>query len=250
MNRFEFYEKQYFHELASRDRMQTILQIPFAVVVSLVAILASFVKDYETSGNGSALMFGGLLAINLAFLISACNIFLKCFHGDSYLSMPVLEDLSKHRQVLIDYFSTTKGADEDYNPVEEADKEMSNIIEGYYVECSTFNAKVNTYRGDLWASLIPKIVFLAMSVTVTYVYFQVYELDKPSAIVSDKTSKAPSLGKNGKFDSSCLITNTYFVGKAKIEETDSVKAATAATAASSCDQKQWESATTATPNKE
>ncbi len=51
MNRFEFYEKQYFHELASRERMQTILQIPFAVVVSLVAILASFVKDYESGGN-------------------------------------------------------------------------------------------------------------------------------------------------------------------------------------------------------
>lgn len=244
MNRFEFYEKQYFHELASRERMQTILQIPFAVVVSLVAILASFVKDYESGGNGSALIFGGLLAINLVFLLSACSIFLKCFHGDSYLSMPMLEDLNKHRQVLIDYFTTTKGADEDYNPVEEADKEMLNIIEGYYIECTTFNAKVNTYRGDQWASLIPRIVCLSISVTLTYVYFQAYELDKPTIIVSDKVSKVTSSEKNEKLDSSCLVTNTYWIGKTRIEETDSVKATTTTTT-SSCDKKQRESATTA-----
>lgn len=228
MNRFEFYEKQYFHELASRDRMQTILQIPFAIVVSLVAILASFVKDYESSGNGSALIFGGLLAINLVFLLSACSIFLKCFQGDSYLSMPMLEDINKHRQVLIDYFTTTKSADEDYDPVEEADKEMLKIIEGYYIECTTFNAKVNTFRGDQWSSLIPKIVFLSISVTLTYIYFQAYELDKPKAIVSDNTSKIISSEKNNKLDSNCLVTNNYLIGKSKIEETDNVKATTTA----------------------
>ena len=176
INQFEFYEKQYFHELTSRDRIQSLLQIPFAIVASLVAILASFIKDYQPAAGSDALVLGFLLAGNLFLLFSVGKIFLQCFHGHSYECLPFANVISNYRDELIGYYEQNKEAEE-YDPIDKADKHIQKTIQDYYIKCAAYNAQVNTYRGYKWHSLIPKIIYLMVLVAVTYVYFNINDLD-------------------------------------------------------------------------
>lgn len=186
MTQFEFYEKQFMHELEGRNRMHTLLQIPFALLVSVISVHAAIIKDYQFKLSSQDVIFIFLTLICLSFLYDSYLRFKNCFYGHLYHTLPFMEDLNQRHKIIKSHYETMQrtGKYADFEPSEEADKLFQKEIMEYYVQATTHNAKINNYRGDQWHMLVGRIATLTVLTAITYLWVHLTDLSNSESKTS------------------------------------------------------------------
>ncbi|OBP15168.1 hypothetical protein A5320_07225 [Rheinheimera sp. SA_1] len=221
--------------------MQSLLQIPFAITVSLIAILASFIKDYQSDADSSHLLLGGLFAIVLLALVLVLYRFKNCFYGHEYWTLPTLDKIKEHRTVLMEYHLNNKCDEDTCTPEDKTNLSVTEQIDEYYIRCASYNAKVNSYRGDQWTALNQNLAVLAILVAVTYVYFYAGNFD---IATNKKEQTAKSLvSEHSDARSSIILSETYFISTEPMKENRCEQARPPATTSHPRNQREWESST-------
>ncbi|MRW88462.1 hypothetical protein GJ699_00490 [Duganella sp. FT80W] len=137
---FQLYEKLYFHEIDAREKLNSRLQTPLTLIVSLIGALAFLVQNYAHQTSVLAalfIIFSGFAALTLA---TAMYFFVKSWMGTEYFFLPAAVESEAYRQQLIRHFAPY-----------ETDGELSsaaftNYIMDYYIKYSSKNTDANDSR--------------------------------------------------------------------------------------------------------
>ena len=109
---FAFYEKLYFHEIDSREKLNARLQIPLTLIVSFAGVLIFLLQNYWHQGfSATALGFLSLFALSLIALIIATYYFVRSCFGNTYSFLPDAQSTEEYRQKLNDLYEPQIAAD-------------------------------------------------------------------------------------------------------------------------------------------
>lgn len=139
---FNLYEKLYFHELETREKILNRLQIPLAIIVSFVSFYGYVAKGIDlTSGLWNVVLYMFLLVSLILFTLSLYN-FIRAFFNHTYELIPTAVETEDYRNQLIEHYKDypTSG-----QLVEDA---FDNYLYKYYAECATANTKINDRRSS------------------------------------------------------------------------------------------------------
>lgn len=151
-----FYEKLYFHELDSREKLTARLQLSLAILTALVAALA-YVLSRTTfrseSGPFATAVFLVSLAGSAVLLCAAATFFIKALWGHSYECLPLANKIEDYRLLLTDTYKDYTDGDRlsaDYH---------KKFLVRYFAECASLNASVNERRYQLLHDCVSYTVY-------------------------------------------------------------------------------------------
>ena len=134
---YKFYEKLYFHEIDSREKINSRLQIVLAIIVGQISIVGYILKSFDKY-EFSFIVF--LLGVTLVFLGLAIMRFVFSWYNYEYEFLPTAKDTEDYRDTLLDTYKDFDNCD---YLVEDA---LKNYIYNYFIECSTRNTLNNDTR--------------------------------------------------------------------------------------------------------
>lgn len=138
---FGFYEKSYYHEIDIREKLNSRVQIPLAIVMALIGLIG-----YSISKIGSLKpdYLGIIFLVSTAIGIIAAGVaivyFVISWRGHEYKFIPTSESTQTYLTKLDNVYSPYKNKDE------LVDRYLTEYLYNYYVECSTANAASNDKR--------------------------------------------------------------------------------------------------------
>lgn len=139
---FNLYEKLYFHELETREKILNRLQIPLAIIVSFVSFYGYVAKGIDLSNEfWNVILYVLLLLSLILFSLSLYN-FIRAFFNHTYELIPTAVETEGYRKQLIEHY---KGYATSGQLVEDA---FDNYLYKYYAECATANTKINDKRSS------------------------------------------------------------------------------------------------------
>jgi hypothetical protein len=137
---FKFYEKLYFHEIESREKISSRLQLPLAIIIGQIGLIGYILKQFKIYNNFIIIVCMVLFGITILFLGFALKHFIKSWYNYEYSFLPTASDTEKYRSTLINT----------YNDYEDRDKLVENALKDfiykYYIDCSTINTVNNDTR--------------------------------------------------------------------------------------------------------
>jgi hypothetical protein len=170
---FELYEKLYFHEVDSREKIAGRLQIPLAILLSITSIFAIFLKGADfTNYSGWNITFFALVAISLIFYVTSACYFIRSFYGHSYEFIPSAVSSEKYRQKLITTYSKYSDCDA------LVEKYFKDYLFKYYSECATQNTEANDQRSEFLHKCNTYFVINLIPLILAFVIFTFASLDK------------------------------------------------------------------------
>lgn len=138
-----FYEKLYFHELDSREKLTGRLQLSLAILTAFVAAFAYVVSRttfQSEPGSVAFAVFVASLASSAALLLAAAIFFIKALWGHSYECLPLATKIEEYRLLLTDTYK-------DYEDGELLSTDYhKRFLVRYFAECASLNASVNERR--------------------------------------------------------------------------------------------------------
>lgn len=138
---FGFYEKLYFHEIDSREKLNARLQIPLMLIVSFVGVLAFLLQNYWHQGfSASAVSFLSLFALSFIALCIAAYYFVRSCFGNEYSFLPDAQSTEEYRQKLCDLYKPYASG------TQIASDHFSDYLMSYYIQRSTENTNCNDRR--------------------------------------------------------------------------------------------------------
>lgn len=176
--------QRYYHELDSRDRIFSRLQLNFAIYASVIALLAYMLRmiDYSSSCVAITLFFvglsagAGLLAWSIYYTIAALT-------GHEYKTLPKSDELiryedelKKHAESLKEYNLKYKQKAEVPDPHAARSKYMSEA----FSKCIDHNYAINEFRRQAVRKSIWSMVKASIPVILSAFLFVIYDLDASS----------------------------------------------------------------------
>ncbi len=138
---FGFYEKLYFHEIDSREKLNARLQIPLTLIVSFAGVLAFLLQNYWHQGfSASALSFLSLFALSFVAWCFAAYYFVRSCFGNTYSFLPDAQSTEAYRQQLCVLYKSYE------NGAQVASDYFSDYLMSYYIQRSTENTNCNDRR--------------------------------------------------------------------------------------------------------
>lgn len=138
---FQLYEKLYFHEIDSREKLNSRLQTPLTLIVLFVGVLAFLLQNYGHQGfSVAAILFSALVVLSVAALASAAFFFVKSWYNNTYSFLPSAQDTENYRQTLIKFYEPYE------NGEQLASEHFSDYLMSYYVRYSSANTECNDRR--------------------------------------------------------------------------------------------------------
>jgi len=183
-DRFELYEKLYFHELERIEKVSARLSLPFTVMLAVIAFLA-FMLNSESKPNGG--LFGSAFW-TLFFLSAFCLcvgawFFRLAWFGHSDKLLPIARTIEDYYRKLQD---TYKG----YEDGEKlANDYFDEFVFDYYAQFASENAINNDRRSfNIYRSIVALMlaVFLAFSAAIPFY------LNAPEVNYNDEASATPT----------------------------------------------------------
>ena len=139
--RNELYEKLYFHEVDARDKVVSRLQIPLALLFSVLSIFAVLMKGVSVSEYEQwHLAFYMPFSLSAFLFVVSAVYFVGAFYNHEYSFMPPADEIEEYRNILISHYEGYEGAKE---YVAQA---FSDFIYGHFNRCSSANTVVNDLR--------------------------------------------------------------------------------------------------------
>ncbi|UPU35736.1 hypothetical protein M1B72_20200 [Geomonas paludis] len=177
---FGFYEKLYFHEIEMREKLNSRIQVPLAILMSVVGFLAFMFRNFINSGDKVCLGFFVFLYILSAITIMTGLVYLiRSYYGYEYSFLPSAAETEKYRLLLIETYKEFSDSD---NLVE---RYFTEYLQKYYIECSTNNTENNDRRGLFLHFTNKFIVLSCVFAFLSFVPFHLGQMDKEH---KDKTT--------------------------------------------------------------
>jgi hypothetical protein len=139
--RHELYEKLYFHEVDARDRVVVRLQIPLALLFSVLSIIAVLVKGVSSIDfEYWHLFFYVFFVASVTFFGFSTAYFIGSFYNHEYSFMPPSDEIEEYRETLIKHYAPYEGADEHVG------RQFTGFIYENFNRCTSKNITVNDMR--------------------------------------------------------------------------------------------------------
>lgn len=176
--------QRYYHELDSRDRIFSRLQLNFAIYASVIALLAYMVRmiDYSSSCVAITLFFVGLSA---GAALLAWSIFYTVFalSGYEYKTLPKSEELIRYEDELKQHAESLKEYNLKYKQdfkVSDPDVALNKYISEAFSKCIDHNYAINEFRRQAVRKSIWSMVNASIPVIFSALLFVIFDLDASS----------------------------------------------------------------------
>lgn len=164
--RFQLYEKLYFHELERRDKINARLSLPLAAILANVGLLSFMLNSADRPhGQFLAVSFWLLFCASSAALLVGAWFFRKAWFGHTDKLLPTAAQIEAYHDQL------SKTYEEFANSQELVKEHFGNFLFDYYRRFSSANAinndqrSYNIYRANASLTLA---VLLALSAAIPF----------------------------------------------------------------------------------
>ncbi len=169
----ELYEKLYFHEIETREKLNSRLQIPLTIIISIVGLLSFLLQNYEHKSYSTAeIIFLISIAITFSILISAIFFFIRSWYNYTYSFLPTACETEEYRNKLIEMYQPYS------EDVDLASKYFTEFLMRSYVECSSINTRNNDLRLLNLHKTNRQIVYTVAIAFISFLAFFLGNLEK------------------------------------------------------------------------
>lgn len=174
--RLALYEKLYFHEIDSREKLNARLQLPLALIVSFIGALAFMLQNLESkSVSITSVIFYFLLAFSGMALIAAVYFFVRSWYNNTYEFLPSAKYTDEYLNTLI----------KTYEPFERKDvlveQYFSDYLYTYYIKCSSANTECNDRRSVYLHKTNTALICTAVLAFIAFIVFHFGDIDTSHA---------------------------------------------------------------------
>ena len=138
---FHLYERLYFHEIDMREKLNSRMQIPLAIIVAQITLLGYVLKGLTNIKNDfygiSTIIF---LACAIFLIAASIYYFIRSWYNYEYSFLPAANKTEEYRSLLLKTYSGYEDCD---LLVENA---LKDYLYNYYADCSTVNTNNNDRR--------------------------------------------------------------------------------------------------------
>jgi hypothetical protein len=179
---FEFYEKLYFHEVEARESIANRLQMPLAILMSMLTLYAYLLQGLSlNSSNLVLLTFFFSLLCSIYFFVKSSLHFRDAFFGSTYELLPTAAVSEEYRQTLLkQYESFTgkggKGGSESCDVL--VCRYFSQYLYERYIRTTTNNSNVNDLRAHNLHMCNSYIIKNTLPLLITFLLFSFGGLNK------------------------------------------------------------------------
>ncbi|MBU4316123.1 MAG: hypothetical protein KKF30_02480 [Proteobacteria bacterium] len=174
-NIFEVYEKLYFHEVEAREKISSRLQIPLAILLSIISVYAHIIKGISLNNHCFwNIIFALTFISSIILFVTSMSYFIRSFYGHTYEFIPSAIETENYRQKLIETYK-------EYDDGESiAEQYFDEYIYKYYNECSSLNTKVNDTRSEFLHKCNTYLILSALPLVAAFLIFTLAGIDKNS----------------------------------------------------------------------
>ncbi|MGL1663915.1 hypothetical protein ACSTJJ_22380 [Vibrio parahaemolyticus] len=171
-SKFVFYEKQYYHEIETKQkidlRLQTIIIFTFAWLN--VASYTLQVIDYD-SNKIIAIIFYNFMSMYAVFIFTSLRYSIFYFYGNVYQYLQPPSVFEKYYTEVNDYYTKYE------NDFEYADKEVKDFIRDNLIRATDHNSKLNDERSQKAFESIKWLVLAFVPFFIAFSIFIAFKLD-------------------------------------------------------------------------
>lgn len=171
----QFYEKLYFQEVESREKIHARLQLPLTLILAIIGAIAFLLQNFDyQAGRWTALrvVFLFLLTCGSFTLILAMKWFVDALYNNEYYFPPDSSKTADYRDLLE---QTYRDFPQSEQLVAHA---MDKYLTDYYIEYAAFNTRVNDRRSAFIHRCTGAIIASAVLFIASFLAFYFGDLDK------------------------------------------------------------------------
>lgn len=170
---YSLYEKLYFHEIDSREKLNARLNTPLTLIASFIGVLAFLLQNYAHQKFTIAeIIFLLLFLVAAIFLVISTYFFIMSWYGHTYSFLPDAKETEKHRQDLITIYKPYE------NGLQLASKYFSDSMISQYINCSSANTACNDKRSMNLHKTNRSLIITSLITFVAFLAFFLGDLDK------------------------------------------------------------------------
>ncbi|EKO3444948.1 hypothetical protein DX883_02880 [Vibrio fluvialis] len=182
---FSFYEKIYFHEMETREKIFTRTQITFALFFTGYSIASYMLRMLDfTSYKEVAITFAVLTIVSGFISLIGVRHLVIAFWGSEYKGMSSPLETDNYRLEVQEYASSIVEYNQQYpdnkQPIVDVDDMVSQFIYEQLRDCSSHNTKVNDSRFAHTHNSIRWLLVAAIPFLIASVLFVSFDLDTSS----------------------------------------------------------------------
>jgi len=172
---YDFYEKAYFSEIETKEKLHSRVQAVFSLIVIAATILTYLAKNTTFESNLSLSCFvASLTVLSFIILLYSCWRLKNAFWGNAFKYCPTPADINKYHLELIkfegdfkDYCHTNNLT---YNNEHNPEQGLKEFINNKLIECTSWNIQKNELRSSeifeslkyFFYSLIPLLIAVSV----------------------------------------------------------------------------------------
>jgi hypothetical protein len=172
---FEFYEKLYFHELATREQMHSRVQIPITLLTATIGALGFMGQNIESDlKNFWIVSFYLAVSVAAAFIIASGAYCGRSAWGHFYWTTSLAKQWNAFHDECITTYSSLPTPQRD----ELIHDALRNTIQKKYIECASHNAEINEVRAEDYSNAIYWLFFAVGFTSIAFLIYYFGSLDK------------------------------------------------------------------------
>lgn len=174
-SRFEFFEKLYFHELESREQMNTRIQIPLALLISIIGALGFMIQNFERDSKTVwAYVFLAACIASTVFILISGYFCVKAAWGHTYNMTSFSTEWKGYYDSCVALYQSEEEQERD-RLIETA---LEDAVLNKYIECASVNAGLNATRSYQYHLSIKYFLGAITCVSLTFSFYFFGMLDK------------------------------------------------------------------------
>lgn len=163
---YQFYKELYFHEIDVREKLNARVQIPFAIILSLIGGLSFMVPRQGIHDfDGIVITYCTFFVITFFSLLMAGLRLVQSWHNHEYSFLPTTKDCEEYRLTLIDIYAEFENSDELVKTY------FEQFVLDEYINSSTINTKINDQRSLFLHFTNRWLIATVALIFVTFIFF-------------------------------------------------------------------------------
>ena len=173
--RFDFFEKLYFHELEAREQMTTRLQIPLTLLTAVIGALGFMGQNIDRDQSGVwTNWFYAVFLLSVVFVVASGYFCTKCASGHWYQMTSFADEWQGyHSSCVLAYQEQPEN-----EKMTLTERAFCEAVENKYVECASANAAINQLRAYYFNRTINLFIIALAFTSVAFTIYFLGSLDK------------------------------------------------------------------------
>lgn len=175
----KLYEKSYYHEIEMREKINSRMQLPLAIIIAEITLLSYCLQKSTVTIDSSWLYiftWASMVSSGI-IIIFATYFFVRSIYNHVYQFMPQPYQTEKYRKTLIE---TYESYGNDNNGL--ADNYFNDYITKYYIECSSTNCIINDRRSALIHKTYTCLIFASISLLGSFLLVHIIDKNTRAAL--------------------------------------------------------------------